>query len=75
MCIIGSCGHQLTATDGPDGMGWPIDVAGYSRDYSPTVTHGHVCTKCRDWFERENFLLKSEEEIESFLGNEISDTK
>ena len=67
MSIIGSCGHKLNDDDGPDGMGWIVEVAGYSRDCSPSVEYMSVCTKCRDWYESEGLLLKSEKEIEDYL--------
>jgi len=68
MNITGSCGHRLTASDGPDGMGWPIEVAGYSRDYTPAIEYRHVCTKCRDWYEERDLLVKSKEEIDCHLA-------
>jgi len=67
MSITGSCGHVLTDSDGPDGFGWPIEVAGYSRDCSTAVNYMHVCTECRDLYERDRIILNSEKEIRAHL--------
>jgi len=44
--IYGTCGHELTASDGPDGFGTTVAVAAHDRECQPCVEYPTLCNAC-----------------------------
>ncbi len=53
MSITASCSHRLAEDEGPDGMGWNLTTAEFSRENRPSLLFGSYCTACRNELLRE----------------------
>jgi len=64
MTIIASCSHKVEDFDDL----YNVAVKEYASDWSNAVTYKSVCLECKDWYSKQNLLLKNEEEELEWLS-------
>ena len=72
MTIYASCGHQLQAEEGPNGVGHAVCVRSWSREEQRSVDYMNVCSECLSKMEGLGVLLKTDSAQDQWLSGEGS---
>jgi len=63
--IIASCGHELTEKEN---LGITILIKSRTKKGNKAVSYINVCNKCFERYKKENLILKTDEDVNKYLG-------
>jgi hypothetical protein len=58
-----SCGHRVKRLDD----GYDVVVREYAHDWSKAVAYKVVCSECKDAYEKQGYILHTEDEVNEWL--------